>query len=192
MITSEVDAKKISHKMQGSRTRGACNICDTNPQNCEVVTNYFTKRKMTEGYQFMYTIPGGACNVTIIDTNGSGNSLALRWKHSREYFLNGDWVVKGSGNYSAGQNSFTYSNPKDNSNHSGQWIKFSTQLTQAVDVDLIYQSENKDVKFSYLLPPFIKNIAGEQDKNLLAGTFWICGSQIMFGDTFMCTSLFFS
>ena len=118
---------------------------------------------MTKGYHFMYSIPEGACFVTIIDKNSLGNSLALRWKHSKNYFLNGGWVVKGSGNYSAKQNSFTYFNSEENTNDSGQWIKFSTQLTQAVDVDLIYQTENRGVKFSYLLPPFAEKQSWKQD-----------------------------
>ena len=157
--------------MQKIRRRVTCDICDTNPEKCEVVTKYFTKRKMTEGYHFMFTIPENACHVTILDKYGSGNSLALRWKHSKDYFLNGDWVVTGSGNYSARQNSFTYFNPEENSNDTCQWIKFNTQLSEAVDVDLIYQTKNRGVKFSYSLPPFAENAAGEQEKNMMAGIF---------------------
>ena len=181
-------------KTQDFRKRATCDICHRNPQKCQAVSKFFTRERMTEGYHFIFAIPESACHITVLDKKSLKNSLALRWKLSKEYFLNGNWVIEGSGNYSAKGNSFSYFNhlSMNDSNESGQWIKFNTQLTQAVDVDLIYQSENKDVKFSYLLPPFIKNIAGEQDKNLLAGTFWICGSQIMFGDTFMCTSLFFS
>ena len=148
-----------------------CDICDTNPQKCQAVTKLFARKKLTEGYHFMYTIPESACHVLILEKHSSENFLALRWTVSKEYFLNGDWVIEGSGNYSAKGNSFTYFSPGSmkNSTYSGQWIKFDTQLTHAVDVDLIYQSENRGVEFSYFLPPFAKSMPGQLKKNSMEG-----------------------
>lgn len=166
---SSDDLPMVKDNMHKKQKRANCHVCEITPQKCEVVTNYYTKRKMTEGYHFMYSIPESACNVSILDEKSSGNFLALRWKLSKEYFLNGNWIVKGSGNYTAKQNFFLYFNPTENSNNSGQWIKFYNQLTQAVDVDLIYQSENHGVEFSYLLPPFIEKTLGDQKRNSVEG-----------------------
>ena len=118
---------------------------------------------MEEGYNYLATIPSGACNVTVIEPKKTKNNLALRWTQSdghkdKDFYFNGGWMIEKSGNYSAGGNSFQYKRP-DSFQDGGantEYIKFTSQLSLGIHVFLIVKSSNPGVKFGYVLPP-IKN-----------------------------------
>ena len=113
---------------------------------------------MKKGYNYLATIPSGACNVTVIEPTKTKNNLALRWKLDKDYYFNGGWMIKQSGNYSAGGNSFQYERPGSfqDDGADAEYIKFTSQLSLGMDVFLIVKSSNPGVQFSYELPP-IKN-----------------------------------
>ena len=104
----------------------------------------------------MATIPAGACSVSVAEVMDTQNSLALSWNsRSPDYtycFLNGNWIIQSDGNYSEGRNIFLYTN--GGTLQGRDEVRFSTQLTHAIDAFLIFQDENKGVIIKYLLPPF--------------------------------------
>ena len=111
---------------------------------------------MAEGYNYLATLPSGACDVAVAEKSTTENNLALRWtdKNDKNYYFNGDWMVQQSGNYSAGGNLFTYEHPEDARDAASvERIKFASQLTRRIDVFLIVKAKNPGVKFSYVLPP---------------------------------------
>ena len=137
-----------------SATREPCQIC-LSGTFCEVVETDFEREEMEKGYNYLATIPSGACNVSVMEKTETKNHLALRWTGG---FFNGGWMIKKSGNYSAGGNSFQYKRP-DSSQDDGdttEYIKFTSQLSLGIHVYLIVKSSNLGVKFNYVLPP-IKN-----------------------------------
>merc|ERR1719495_972331 len=81
----------------------------------------------------------------------------------KQYFLNGEWTIERSGNYTSGDNSFIYENSEGplNGNKFGDQIWFTSQTTHGVEIFLIIQKENLGLRFSYLLPPIKK----EQDQS---------------------------
>ena len=115
---------------------------------------------MEKGYNFLATIPSGACNATVTMEGQTKNNLALRWKN---YNFNGGWIIRRSGNYTAGSNLFTYERPDDpreGGNGSAESIRFASQLTHGIDVFLVVKAKNPGVKFSYVLPPIRTPRAG--------------------------------
>ena len=137
--------------------REPCEIC-LGGASCEIVERDFTRERMEEGYNYLATIPSGACNVTVVQPMKTKNNLALRWTLDKDYYFNGGWMIEKSGNYSAGGNSFQYKRPDSfqDDGANAEYIKFSSQLTLGLHVFLIVKSRNLGVKFSYVLPP-IKN-----------------------------------
>ena len=74
----------VPSNKQETRKRATCDVCETNPEKCKAVTNYFAKKEMLESYHFMYTIPMSACYVTILHENSSENFLALLDRESKK------------------------------------------------------------------------------------------------------------
>ena len=126
---------------------------------------------MEEGYNYLATIPSGACNVTVTEPAKTKNNLALRWTRlDKDYYFNGGWMIEKSGNYSAGVNLFQYKRPdsfQDNDTNT-EYIKFTSQLSLGIQVFLIVKSSNPGVKFNYVLPP-IKNSQGSLTKSKIHG-----------------------
>ena len=87
----------------------------------------------------MDVIPTGACEVKIAQKKRSNNILALRRTFSTMYFLNANWIVQKSGNYTYKDDSFFYTSPEqlDKDTNATEEIQFSSQLSQAIDACLI-------------------------------------------------------
>merc|ERR1719209_624044 len=135
-------------------SREPCQICGTD-KTCKTVADVFTREDMGKGYNFLATIPSGACNATVMEVRKSKNNLALRWE---KYKFNGDWMIKPSGNYTVGNNIFTYERPDDFQEEDAlrEYIQFKTQLTHGINVFLVVKENNPGVKFHYVLPPMQK------------------------------------
>ena len=143
--------------------RKPCGVCSTNPKSCQVISSIFARKHKTEGYMYMATIPSGACGASVKQLGDTNNFLALRWNSSdSSYFLNGNWIIQKSGNYTLKTMSFSYATPgmKTDFSSAKEQIRFETQLTRPVEACLISQSKNRGVAISYSLPPFYT--AGEE------------------------------
>lgn len=132
----------------------ACNTCKINTQHCKEIHDIFARKKMDHGYQYIDTVPAGACNVLITLNQGSWNFLALRWiSKDKFFFLNGDWKIQKSGNYTIHHNAFNYLNAYVSKGETaGDQVQFYTQLTHSMEVYLIIQSKNMGVNIRYQLP----------------------------------------
>ena len=100
----------------------------------------------------MDVIPTGACEVKIAQKKRSNNILALRRTFSTMYFLNANWIVQKSGNYTYKDDSFFYTSPEqlDKDTNATEEIQFSSQLSQAIDACLIRSGSS----WAFFNPPF--------------------------------------
>ena len=131
-----------------------CDTCAKLDANCKKVFNTFAREKLDTGYKYMATVPNGACNLSITLNEGSRNFVALRWTSKHKlFFLNGDWTIQSSGNYTVDGNTFSYTSSNVfKGEKTGDQVQFFTQLTHSLEVYLIVQSRNTGVWINYQLP----------------------------------------
>ena len=64
-------------------------------------------KTQTTGYVETKVIPAGARNIRVEEVAGASNYLALR-SSSGKWYLNGDWYIQQSGEYTAGGTTVFY------------------------------------------------------------------------------------
>ncbi|XP_050084758.1 thrombospondin type-1 domain-containing protein 4-like [Anopheles aquasalis] len=128
---------------------------------CRTIHGIYTKTNPDNGYVHVATIPAGASNVTITELQHSQNYLALK-ANDQQFFINGDYTISLSGQYTAAGTVFDYHRLDGLSNGSKsslrnvegitEWVTAVGPTSEPVQIFLLSQYTNPGVKYEYLLP----------------------------------------
>ncbi|XP_076047940.1 thrombospondin type-1 domain-containing protein 4-like isoform X2 [Oratosquilla oratoria] len=125
-----------------------CGVCGGDNSTCRVISGIYPRARLPYGYNVIATLPPGATNISIEQVKPSTNYLALR-RQNGDFFVNGNWAINESGDYSAAGTIFTYKKPD---RYQGDKVMAAGPLTEPVDIMLFYQTTNPGIKYEYRLP----------------------------------------
>ncbi|CAH3023459.1 unnamed protein product [Porites evermanni] len=122
-----------------------CGVCRGNGTACETVKSTFDQ-KTGYGYVETKVIPTGARNIRVEEVAGASNYLALR-SSSGKWYLNGDWYIQQSGEYTAGGTTVYYKR-----RHNKETFEALGPTTDELHIMLLFQTKNPGLKFEYTIP----------------------------------------
>ncbi|XP_039949291.1 ADAMTS-like protein 3 isoform X1 [Bactrocera tryoni] len=122
---------------------------------CEMVSEVFSKAKLSYGYNYVHTIPAGAMNLTVKQLARSDNLLAL--KTTDDIFLiNGNNRASESGIFEYNDDSYDY-------NRELSIITAKGPISKPVVLLLFVRGHNTGIKYDYTLPVPSASIAEEEE-----------------------------
>ncbi|KAM9487904.1 A disintegrin and metalloproteinase with thrombospondin motifs 16 isoform 2-T2 [Clarias gariepinus] len=123
-----------------------CSVCNGKNSTCKLYKGRYTKQHYSNQYYGVVTIPPGARNIQVVESNSSRSFLALR-NTNRKYYLNGHWKVDWPGRYSFAGAVFEYKRP-----YNGIESLTSTGPTsEYLVVEILLQGLNPGVRWEYTL-----------------------------------------
>lgn len=122
-----------------------CGVCRGDGTACETVKSTFNQRTGI-GYVETKIIPAGARNIRVEEVAGASNYLALR-SSSGKWYLNGDWYIQQSGEYSAGGTMVFYKRT-----HNRESFQALGPTTDDLHIMLLFQTKNPGIEFEYTIP----------------------------------------
>ncbi|XP_015763336.1 PREDICTED: A disintegrin and metalloproteinase with thrombospondin motifs 7-like isoform X1 [Acropora digitifera] len=122
-----------------------CGVCLGDGTTCETVKSTFDQRTGI-GYVETKVIPAGARNIRVEEVAGSPNYLALR-SSSGKWYLNGDWYIQQSGEYSAAGTTVSYRR-----RHNKEIFEALGPTSDEIHIMLLFQTRNPGIVFEYTIP----------------------------------------
>jgi len=122
-----------------------CGVCRGDGTACETVKSTFNQRTGI-GYVETKVIPAGARNIRVEEVAGAPNYLALRSSRGK-WYLNGDWYIQQSGEYTAGGTTVLYKR-----RHNKETFEAMGPTTDELHIMLLFQTKNPGIKFEYTIP----------------------------------------
>lgn len=131
--------------LHSSAKEDKCGVCRGDGSACETVKSTFDQRT-GRGYVETKVIPAGARNIRVEEVDGASNYLALR-SSSGKWYLNGDWYIQQSGEYTAGGTAVYYKRK-----HNKETFEALGPTTDEIHIMLLFQTKNPGIKFEYTIP----------------------------------------
>lgn len=132
--------------IEGSAQMDRCGLCHGDGTQCITYRGLFNETRGI-GYVHAATFPEHARNVKIRDVDDAANYLALRNNLTGEYFLNGNWMIKWSGEYFY-EGTMVYYNREGETEE----LFLPGPLKIPLTLLLLFQTENPGVEWEYTLP----------------------------------------
>ncbi|XP_042884223.1 A disintegrin and metalloproteinase with thrombospondin motifs 7-like [Penaeus japonicus] len=132
--------------IEGSAQMDRCGLCHGDGTQCTTYRGLFNTTRGI-GYIHAATFPVHARNVKIRDVDDAANYLALRNNLTGEYFLNGNWMIKWSGEYYY-EGTMVYYNREGETEE----LFLPGPLKIPLTLLLLFQTENPGVEWEYTLP----------------------------------------
>ncbi|XP_075149638.1 thrombospondin type-1 domain-containing protein 4-like [Haematobia irritans] len=111
---------------------------------CQKVNEIFSQTKLSNGYNYITTIPAGAMNLTIHAMAKSNNLIALKTKDDK-YIVNGNNRPSEGGFFEYNDDTFDY-------NKEAGMIKAKGPLNSPIVLMLLVSELNPGIQYSYMLP----------------------------------------
>ncbi|XP_033106788.1 A disintegrin and metalloproteinase with thrombospondin motifs 6-like isoform X2 [Anneissia japonica] len=125
-----------------------CQVCGGDGSTCETISGR-VDRAMDHGtYQEIVSIPAGATNIYIQESQMSGSFLALKSANSRKYYINGEWKILWPTSFNIIGTLFKYKRPND----APESLYAAGPTTKDIVVMLLVQEENHGVEYEYSIP----------------------------------------
>lgn len=131
--------------LHSSAKEDKCGVCRGDGTACETVKSTFDQRTGI-GYVETKVIPAGARNIHVEEVASAPNYLALR-SSSGKWYLNGDWYIQQSGEYTAGGTTVFYKRT-----HNKETFQALGPTTDDLHIMLLFQTKNPGIKFEYTIP----------------------------------------
>lgn len=131
--------------LHSSAKEDKCGVCRGNGTACETVKSTFDQ-KTGYGYVETKVIPAGARNIRVEEVASASNYLALR-SSSGKWYLNGDWYIQQSGEYTAGGTTVYYKR-----RHNKETFEAVGPTSDELHIMLLFQTKNPGLKFEYTIP----------------------------------------
>lgn len=145
--------KELPKECQGGGCFGQKSSVKPKQRRSGVFTSKDVRRgKLILGYNPIITIPAGATNINVTEIRRSKNYLALKSHDSNKYYINGNWVVDPPRRYNVAGTTCYYSRPRRNTGNEVEAFIAAGPTTEDLDVMLLYQNDEPQIKYSYLLP----------------------------------------
>ncbi|XP_063874225.1 A disintegrin and metalloproteinase with thrombospondin motifs 7-like isoform X1 [Scylla paramamosain] len=132
--------------IDGEAQEDRCGQCHGDGTQCVTNRGVFNQT-IGSGYVEAVTFPKEARNVKLHDLHDAANYLAIKDTNTGEYYLNGDWVIHWSGEYSANGIMMYYD--RDGETES---LLLPGPLKTPLTFMLLFQTENPGVSWEYTLP----------------------------------------
>lgn len=132
--------------IDGEAQEDRCGHCHGDGTQCVTIRGVFNQT-IGSGYVEAVTFPREARNVKLQDLHDAANYFAIKDNNTGEFYLNGDWVIHWSGEYSANGIMMYYD--RDGETES---LLLPGPLKTPLTFMLLFQTENPGVSWEYTMP----------------------------------------